>query len=229
MDRADLLQIKIEQAKAKLSPETLSAINAVNWKAVIAAMIGKGFTIEQLWDLELETELLLCGLVPPESYPKELERRMDISGSEVSKLVKEMDEKVFKKIKEKLIESTTRKDAVPGANPPEPKLNDAELKKAGIEIMGSAPAASSNGNHVESREEILKRLGQPELEAPARNASGIVDAGGPHPILAQRLSGPVQSQPTKTEHTLENISKTAVPPPLPSKKYDVDPYREIPE
>ena len=55
----DLLQIKIEKAKGELPEETLNAIAAVDWKAVILGMReSKGFNFEQLGDLELETELI---------------------------------------------------------------------------------------------------------------------------------------------------------------------------
>lgn len=71
----DLLQIKIEQAKAQLPEDTQNAISAVDWKAVILGMRGKrGYSFEQLGDLEIETELLLCGLLNPENYSKELEK-----------------------------------------------------------------------------------------------------------------------------------------------------------
>ena len=75
----DLLQIKIEKAKAQLSDDTLNAINAVDWKAVILSIREtKGYSFEQLGDLETETELLLCGLLSPENYSKELENRMHL-------------------------------------------------------------------------------------------------------------------------------------------------------
>ena len=57
-ETVDLLQIKIEQAKAKLSEDTLDAINSVPWQAEILKMREtKGYSFEQLGDLELETEL----------------------------------------------------------------------------------------------------------------------------------------------------------------------------
>ena len=52
-----------------------------------------------------------------------------------------------------------------------------------------------------------------------------------HSILAQKLSGSVQNPTVKTEHTLDNITKTNTPtmadvkPKIPG----IDPYREIPE
>src|SRR3989339_153420 len=101
---ADLLQIKIEKAKAELPEDTQNAINAVDWKAVIFSMREKrGYSFEQLGDLEIETELLLCGLLGPENYSKELEKRMRLSKAEVNDLVREMNDRVFAKIKENLI------------------------------------------------------------------------------------------------------------------------------
>ena len=74
-DTIDLLQIKIEKAKAALPAETVNATAAVDWKAAILGLRGKhGYTFEQLGDLELETELLLCGLLTPSDYPKEIKK-----------------------------------------------------------------------------------------------------------------------------------------------------------
>src|ERR1035437_6503157 len=109
-DTIDLLQIKIENAKKQLSDETLNAIAAVAWQAEIIKMREtKGYTFEQLGDLELETELLLCGLVSPKDYPGALEKRMGTCRGSQHELVEEMNKLVFSKIKEELIKSTERK------------------------------------------------------------------------------------------------------------------------
>ena len=100
-DTVDLLQIRIEKAKRQLSEDTLNAIAAVPWQAAILKMREtKGYSFEQLGDLELETELLLCGLVSSQDYPKELENRMKISKAAANELVQEMNREVFSKIKE---------------------------------------------------------------------------------------------------------------------------------
>jgi len=124
----DLLQIKIDEAKAQLPEETRNAINAVDFKAVILEMRKtKGYTFEQLGDLETETELLLCGLVSPENYSKELENRMHLSKIEVNELIKEMNDHVFAKIKENLVKENEGKIK---------EKNDTQiLNSAGIEII----------------------------------------------------------------------------------------------
>lgn len=201
MESVDMLQIKIDKARAALPKQTLTAIDAVDWKAVIARMVGKkGYSVDQLGTLELETELLLCGLITPEAYPKELENRMGINAAQATELVNDMNENVFKKIRDNLMGKT--------GNPKQAKT-------------------VTQDDGLETREEILKRLETPEISAP-------------HPLIAQKLSGPMKTSPVKTEHTLENLSPASSPagapeqkstPPVPPapKKYEVDPYREKPE
>src|SRR3989338_1245460 len=102
----DLLQIKIENAKKELSEDTVNAIAVVDWRAAILGMRQKhGYNFEQLGNLELETELVLCGLLRPEDYSKELENRMQISKIAANELVSEMNDLVFKKIREELIKN----------------------------------------------------------------------------------------------------------------------------
>ena len=109
-DIIDLLKIKIERAKNNLPESALNAIAAVDWRAVILRMREKrGYNFEQLEDLELETELVLCGLVNPKDYPRELEKRLGLSRAQTDELVNEMNKEVFSKIKEELIKSSERK------------------------------------------------------------------------------------------------------------------------
>ena len=195
-DTTDLLQIKIDNAKKQLSKETLDAIASVPWQAEILKMREtKGYTFEQLGDLELETELVLCGLVSSESYPKELENRMRLSKIQVNELLNEMNKQVFSKIKEELIKNT--KEGGDTNNTEEEKTNTQVLKSAGIEI-------------------VPEKL---ELTTPATRS-----------ILTQKLSGTVKNEVVRTEHSLENITKS---PNINSsevvKSLKIDPYREIPE
>ena len=105
----DLLQIKIEKAKSQLTDETLNAINAVDWKDTIIQMrANKGYSFEQLESLETETELVLCGLLDPKDYSKELETRMGISKNETNQLVDEMNKQVFSKIKDELVKANEK-------------------------------------------------------------------------------------------------------------------------
>lgn len=231
----DLLQVKIEQAKMKLPIETQNAIATIDWKAVILGMRDKNYTFEQLGNLELETELLLAGLVNPSQYPKELETRMGISKSKVDDIVREMNEKVFKKIREELEKNTEKKKTFEaGAEQAQPNKEDVQtLDKAGIEIMparnaygeavagGETPPTQNENKEkvMENREEILEKVENPE---PTKNLTT-------HPLLAQKLSGTVQNEVVETEHSLSNISKAPTPPSISAYPPKQDPYRLPPE
>ncbi len=101
----DLLQSKIEETQAKLPKASLEAIGFVDWKNLLS-QIGKRnkYNPEQLSDLEMETELLLSGLMNPNNYPKELEERLAITSKDAEILINEINRTIFEKIKEKLIE-----------------------------------------------------------------------------------------------------------------------------
>lgn len=204
----DLLQIKIERAKEKLPVETLNAIAAVDWRAAILSLRQKkGYNFEQLGDLELETELLLCGLTTPEEYPKELQTRMRISKAETDELVDQMNTLVFKKIKEELIKNSERKKVFEKGAEKKPDPIRADERSVG-------PSASNGTERqVEAREEILKKVENPETEKVKS-------------ILHEKILGSVQAPIVTTDHSIQ------APPPA-SQKEDtpprIDPYRELPE
>ncbi|MCX6754573.1 MAG: hypothetical protein NTU81_01960 [Candidatus Nomurabacteria bacterium] len=99
--KVDLLKIQIEEARALLSKESREAIDSVNWKLVILEM-NKKYSPEQLDDLSTETELLLCGILKPEEYQKEIQSRMRITNDDTNILLGELDRLIFKKIAEEL-------------------------------------------------------------------------------------------------------------------------------
>jgi hypothetical protein len=206
----DLLQIKIEKAKAELPEDTQNAINAVDWRAVVLGMREKrGYSFEQLEDLQTETELVLCGLLSPENYSKELEKRLRLPKNEVSDLVKEIDSLVFAKIKENLIKIIERKKEFTKEIPP-------RLVEEG------AGGGDSKENHL--------ALGTPPQKGGEEQTPSI---------LTQKLSGPVKNDVVETEHSLNNISKISNPNEIPVSEAPTatplhyppkeDPYRLPPE
>ena len=229
-DTVDLLKIKIEKAKRELPLETINAINAVDWRMAILGLRTKmGYTFEQLSDLELETELVLCGLVSPENYPKELEKRMGISKAAVNKLVNEMNDLVFKKIREEFIKNTERKKIFQRSERSEEKnANDTQiLSSTGIEIMEKKELLpeimpteiSANIN----REDMLIKIEKPDTYAKSYD----ILKEEMYPILAQKLSTSVQIPTVKTEYSLPNFQPSSQNETNPKNK--IDPYREMPE
>ena len=69
----------------------------------------KGYSFEQLEDLEIETELLLYGLTKPEDYPKELENRMKISSKDANEIINELNNSIFQKVRNELIKISENK------------------------------------------------------------------------------------------------------------------------
>ncbi len=186
--------------------------------------IGKknGLNIEQLGILQTETNLVMLGLVHPDEYSGELKNRLDIDPVKANNITNDVNSEILSGILVKLKEVYKKTDESLE------NIDEKETIEKSPALIREGLGEGYNGNHLETREEILARLEQPEIEAPARNASGIADAGGPHPILAQKLSRPMQIPSSKTEHSLENLTPAGAKLDVP-KKYDLDPYREVPE
>jgi hypothetical protein len=140
---------------------------------------------------------------------------MHISKGAANELVEEMNKLVFVKIKEELIKITERKNMLGKKTEEENKkeeINTQVFKEHGIEIL---PEKLELGGSV--------------LPPSPSQGEGL-GVRSIHPMLAQKMSIPVQTQIKKTEHTLENITKINTPniPPK-TDKPKIDPYREIPE
>lgn len=227
----DLLKIKIERAKEKLSAETLNAIAAIDWQAAILSLREKrGYSFEQLGDLSTETELLLCGLITPAEYPKELQERMRISKAETNELIEEMNILVFKKIKEELIKNSERKkifeEKDERINPPIPEnvvmhvlepnviTNNVDIDKPSVVL----PQEIKKEVMVESREDMLKKVENPEsIKIPTPPVS---------PILMDKLSNSLQTPIISTNHSLKPSEPATINK---ESSVKIDPYREVPE
>ncbi len=231
-DTANLLQIKIEEAKRQLPLETVNAISAIPWQASILKMREtKGYTFEQLGELETDTEMVLCGLLLPENYPRELEKNMGITKSQAMELVNYMNQEVFSRIRAELIKNTERKKrfAESSITPPARAVAN-ENAATTTPPPTQATLEEENKAKEEDTHKMLNEVGIKIIPAGTRP----IDLS----ILNQKLSSPVQTGVIKTEHTVENITKVApasVPAAAPSAPISTgypkndDPYRVKPE
>ena len=214
----DILQIKIDRAKEDLPKETLKAINSVDWREVILGMREKkGYSYEQLEDLELETELLLCGLLNPSDYPKELEERMKLPKPQIDLLVQEMNEFVFKKIKDELIKNTERQEIfIKKEEKIEGSLTSPTPNPIPIKTVPVNPAVANINTEQKDIKPPIPSVVKSDLE----NEKNIKS------ILSQKLSGAFQVPTTKTQYSSDDISKTG-PNPIgdTTKTPKTDPYR----
>jgi len=172
-ENIDLLQVKIEKAREKLPKETREAISSVNWRGIILEMKDKkGYNLEQLSQLELETELVLCGLVKPLNYQQELEMRMGINKAQSETLINEPNELIFKKTKESLIRISSKKKnvssveietIVPKRDFIVNKIKQEESKiltNAGIEVLTENTEIKKE-TPLENREDMLAKVENP--------------------------------------------------------------------
>ncbi|MFZ1020150.1 MAG: hypothetical protein WAN61_04180 [Minisyncoccia bacterium] len=223
----DLLQIKIDNAKKQLPEETLRAIAAVPWQAEILKMREtKGYSFEQLGDLELETELLLCGLVTPSDYPKELENRMRIGKAAANELVAEMNELVFAKIKEEMIKNSEREKIFRKNSPleeyPKGEVENSEMHPPRPLSTKSTPQEGNNQPDTAKEKianmEVLNKAGIEII--PARNAFSIADAGGNGNGNEKKEVLPIPDLPAAPKAQLlpaqEKLEIGSPVPPLPS-------------
>jgi len=226
----DILKIKIDKARDVLPEESRRAIDAIDWKTVILAMRAeKGYSYTQLEDLETETELLLCGLINPEDYPKELEKRMGIPKPQVDVLVNEMNEKIFKKIREELVKNIERKKVPEKSSDNSDVLNEnIESREEMLKKIENPPASNTYsiakaGRELTAENELPAGDLEEQKGEPLEN-SPRVPLGNP---LAQKLSGSFKIPAVETNHTLTNMTnlqqKEKTNPPK------IDPYREIPQ
>lgn len=207
-DTKDLLQIKIEKAKALLPKETLAAINAVDWRVPILELKEKkGYNFEQLGDLEVETELLLCGLITSENYKREIKSRMVLSENQTNEIVNYMNAQVFSKIKEELIKNTERRRAVQVDQRNETLV----LGSAGIKIVEPATIQNENTKETMENKEMIMKAAGIEIVPTKSEEKFKKDIDS---ILTQKLSAPVRNPIIKTEHTLDNITKNPSIPPI---------------
>ena len=117
MDTINLSKTKIEQARIALPEASRNAIDKVDWKSIVLKMREeKGYSFSQVETLGQQTELLLCGLLNSAEYPKELQKNMGIPSDQVNALVNEMNEKVFKKIREELVKNIENEETKKESN-----------------------------------------------------------------------------------------------------------------
>ncbi len=201
------LKIKIEDARGQLPKEAKQAIDAVDWKSVVLGMKEKkGYSLEQLEELENATDFLLCGLLSPENYPKELENKMKIPQDKANELVNEMNELVFKRIREEMIKISEKN-----------KVKETVIPLDKEEIEG-----------FESENKVLETAG---IKIIKEN-----EPVKPQFSVASKLATSFQIPTAKTNYTATTgggISKINTSPSLPVSNAgtgipQVDPYREMP-
>jgi hypothetical protein len=201
------MEITLEEIQKKFEslPENLKwAIMAANVDdSIIAIGNEQNLNVEQMGQLSLETHMEMFGFTPPEKFEDSIKKSLGFPDEKTHAIAEAVNDKIFKEIREKIGESAN-------VSTPEESEEDSDkvLNTAGIQIIN---------------DDVNKNLPTPEkLEI---TGGKIVPPPAPS-MMAQKLSAPVQTATVKTEHSLENITKTATPTTYPKNG---DPYRLPPE
>lgn len=222
------MDISIEEIQEKFDglPED------IKWLIMQADMDGKiteigqrlKLTVPQMAQLSLETNMMMMGFTHPNKFESSLIASMGLPEEKVKEIVNEVNEKILKGIREKLMTLYT--------------------KEGSGEAVSRMPL--DTGEELESREEILKTI---ENENPSNKIDYIGTSSVPNmpptqnttppltqnpprkteeemrSILNEKLSGNFQMPKTTTIHSLNNLTKnSAVETTTSSSKKD--PYRE---
>jgi hypothetical protein len=200
------MEITLEEIQKKFEslPENLKwAIMGANVDDNIID-VGKeqNLNVEQMGQLSLETYMEMFGFTPPEKFEESVQASLKLPTEKTHAIVETINEKIFKKIREGL-----------GETPPsQPDQNQSAPEEEIVsEEKTNAQAFSAHGIEIIPEE------------------STTADKEKIHSILTQKLSGPVNLPPVKTEHSLQNLSSTTKDVPVKNNVLKTDPYREIPE
>jgi hypothetical protein len=159
----------------------------------------------------------MLGKIKTDELKSAIISRVGISDVVAGKLITEINEKISKELREKLMSQAMPRTA---------EMKDSKiLESAGIQIIGEGQKVPPPPitPPVTTPKPDLTEL---ELPAPAPSTLGIANAGGP--VLSQKFTGSFKMDTVKTEIAPEALTKKEAVKP---KNYEkgADPYRELPQ
>ena len=95
--------VKLDDRFAKLPPEIKDAITNSNYQAELASVAkAKGLSIDDMGKLEQVVNKVMLGIDHPESFEQNLKQALGVDSIKAGELTNEINEKVFKNIREVL-------------------------------------------------------------------------------------------------------------------------------
>ena len=198
------MEITLEEIQKKFEglPEDLRwAIMAANADDKII-QIGQenGLNVEQMGQLSLETHMVMFGFTHPDKFEESVKASMQLPDEKNKKIINEINEKILKDIREKLMSLYQKENE---------KKEDEIMSGAGIEIMPEEITAPKKEENIEKPDDMLAKVENPELIAKEIENEKMLRS-----ISAQKLSGSFQMPNTKTDYSLNNMSKTSKTPEI---------------
>jgi len=180
------MQITIDEMKKKFEslPEDLK------WAIVGAkideqvAMIGssQGLNVRQLGQLSLEVHAVMLGYIHPDKFAESIKESLGLSNDKIEVLVKNINEKIFWGIKERLAE-----------------VRGIRLEKYEEKSTNLPQVKISNQDNAEIGVDPLERKIETEDKKITYN------------VINKKLASAVKSNMVKTTHSLENMSPSNIP------------------
>jgi|SRR3989338_2868378 len=191
----------------KLSPDIREAVIQANYYNVLY-QIAQSYKLNviQIGTLEEITTGIITGAVKADKFEEVLKGKLNLESQKVRNIVSDVNEKILKVIREKMMGETgavEKEESVLPISPEETKIQKHEeevLNKAGITI--NEPA----------KQDLVPEI----VKSPS--------------MLEQKFLNSFQLPSTKSEHSLPGVSKEPGAAAEVGKKYpSKDPYRELPE
>ncbi|HQV64667.1 MAG TPA: hypothetical protein PKZ56_00290 [Candidatus Paceibacterota bacterium] len=90
------LKQQFEEQLIYLPDINQQALKSFDWATQLLSIGHQyGLHIDQLEDLQMETMMLLVGLISPEQYPDHLTEKLAVSPTEISKIIEQINHQVF--------------------------------------------------------------------------------------------------------------------------------------
>jgi hypothetical protein len=223
-EKKDLVEIF-----ASLPLETQSAIIESNIPTKVQeAGLKFGLHVDQMGALFDATQEVALGIASYDSFASVVESKIGVSRDMARQITSEINQSVFKVIREKMIEMSNFDNESEDKESNEEKEIAPEetsiLEKTGIDLSFSIPQKQDSLKDMNlNRDSMLSGLENPPRSAPIilnpttnSSASSTPETGAVHP-LQQKIQSSNTSQSTETNHSLKV-----------DQKISIDPYREMP-
>lgn len=108
------LKQQFEEQLTYLPDINQQALKSFDWATeLISIGHGYGLHVDQLEDLQIETMLVMVGLTPPDQYETELITRLALSPIEATRIIEEVNKKIFSPIHDYIVRGGPEKPATP--------------------------------------------------------------------------------------------------------------------
>ncbi len=197
----------------KLPKEIRQIIIDIDYHGNLYAIAQENkLNVAQMGRLEEVTTNMIIDSIHPDQFDNLLRENLDLNIETTNKLVSSIKERILLPIRARMEENYGK------------TKNPYEIKPA----QGINPARTNEflqGNPIVSGIKINKIPNKPNLNLlELKKGDPSVDKPM-NPILIRKLSQPTQTKTTKTDYTLNNVTKNTPAP----DKYTIDPYRIAPD